>query len=312
MSRFLECLAITLREETGYEQPVGGRYLRHANGSTHIPARADDRFFSDDPDDTGGRTGGGILQREYDAWRRARLMPRRDVWQIDDVELDALYDMQYWQAVKGDRLPAGIDLMVFDFGVNCGVGTAIRRLQRALGVTVDGHIGQVTLDAVDRADPAGLIRKLRATREDYHRHCRTFWKHGKGWLARTKRVANDATAMLGRRGRATSTRPEHYADVAGISPDLATPPKAKLPEPAESMATSSTGNTAATVGAGTVIAIAVEAGQAAKRVASGGATLSVQSILIELATSVTFWLAVVTVLGSAYIWFERRRAMKRI
>lgn len=307
MSRFLECLAITLREETGYKQPVGGPYLRHANSATHIPKRADDRFFSDDPDDTGGRTGCGILQREYDPWRKARGLPARDVWRIDDAEIDELYRAQYWQAVQAERLPAGVDLMVFDFGVNCGVGTAIRRLQRALGVKADGHLGQVTIAAVERAEPADLIAKLRATREDYHRQCKTFWKHGKNWLARTKRVANASLAMIG------ALPPKKLLSVVDYAPDEeATAPKSKMSDPADNMAASSTGNTAATLGSGSGVGIAVEFGQAAKRATEGGATATLQSVLIELSTSVTFWLAVATVLGAAYIWFERRRAMRRV
>lgn len=305
--RFLECLAVTLTEETGYRQPVGGPYLRHANGSTVIPTRADDRFFSDDPHDTGGRTGAGILQREFDAWNNGRGEPLRDVWRIADEELHAIYKAQYWDAVAGDQLPVGVDQFMLDFSVLCGVGTAIKRMQRALGLKIDGHLGEITLDAAANADAVDLIAKLRAEREAYHRACRTFRYHGKNWLARNKRVAAIATKAAGAEVTAA-----HLAALPVLDPTVGTPPRAELPTEADSMAASSTGQAANAIGGGGLINTGAQVGQAAQRVAERGDDVTVASVLIELAASPLFWVGVATVLSAAFIWFERRRRMQLI
>jgi lysozyme family protein len=304
IGNFLACLAVTLSEETGYPQRGRGPYLRHANGSTTIPDKPDGRFFDDDPDDTGGRTGCGILQREYDAWRRSEGLGTQDVWRIGDAEIQTIYHLQYWEAVQGDRLPPGVDLMVFDLAVNCGVGTAIRCLQRALGVKADGHLGQVTLDAASSALAIDLIEELRQRRAAYHRQCKTFWKHGKGWLARTDRVAAQATRMVGPASLAAAPTP-------ALDPEAVTPPKAVAPAPAESMAGSSTGNAAIGISGSGLAGVAVEVGQAAKRITESGKGLSVGQLLIEMTASLSFWLAAGVVLAAVYVWFERRRHMQQ-
>ena len=126
-----------------------------------------------DPRDTGGRTGMGILQREYTPYCITHGIPQRDVWQIADGELDDLYRVQFWEPVRGDVLPPGLDLEMFDTAVNCGVGTAIARLQMALGVPVDRHLGAVTLGALQTADVAILITTFSDQRVRYYRQCRT-------------------------------------------------------------------------------------------------------------------------------------------
>jgi lysozyme family protein len=126
--RFTACLAETLRWEGGW---------------------------SNDPYDPGGATMRGVIQRVYDGWRDGQRLPRRSVRLIEDGELQAIYRANYWALVRGDELPAGVDLAVFDAGVNCGPGTAVRMLQQALGggLKADGHIGPATMAAVARTYP---------------------------------------------------------------------------------------------------------------------------------------------------------------
>jgi len=51
---------------------------------------------------------------------------------------------------RGDDLPGGLDLAVFDFAVNSGPARAVKTLQRIVGVPADGVMGAMTLDAVRR------------------------------------------------------------------------------------------------------------------------------------------------------------------
>ena len=51
----------------------------------------------------------------------------------------------YWDKMKGDELPGGLDLCVFDFGVNVVVGQSGKYLQTMIGTVADGGIGPNTL-----------------------------------------------------------------------------------------------------------------------------------------------------------------------
>ena len=80
--------------------------------------------------------------------------------------------------------------------------------------------------------------------------------------------------------------------------------------PPSSMATSSEGNTAVVVGGGGVGGVAIEGAGAMGRVAAKGTPASWDAFLIDflmqLLSSPTFWLSVITTLGAAYIWLRRR------
>ena len=74
---------------------------------------------------------------------------------VEDVA--PIYRKNYWDRMKCDDLPRGLDLCVFDFGVNAGTGRSAKYLQRMIGTTVDGGIGPNTLRAVaNYVDEVGL------------------------------------------------------------------------------------------------------------------------------------------------------------
>lgn len=85
---------------------------------------------------------------------------------------EAANNYRVWMArTKLDRL-AEVDLtighLVTDDAVHAGVGDAVRRLQTALvGVTVDGIIGPLTLDAVRRADLSQLGKNVLAAKLEH-------------------------------------------------------------------------------------------------------------------------------------------------
>lgn len=160
-SRFPMCLAETLRWEGGY---------------------------SDDKDDPGGPTMCGIIQRVYDAWRDNMGLPRRHVRDSEPREREAIYRQQYWSAVRGDELPPGIDLTVFDFGVNSGPGRSVKSLQRVLGLTPDGAIGAITIraawDAANQGRTADVISALMTERRRFLRQIKHYKTFGRGWERR--------------------------------------------------------------------------------------------------------------------------------
>ena len=143
----------------------------------------------DDPRDPGGRTNQGIIQRVYDSYRRGAGKAPQDVYKMTATERDTIYRRQYWDAIRGDDLPDGVDFVVFDGAVNSGPGQSAKWLQRALGVEADGQIGMVTLDALKTyGDYDELVDKIIDKREAFLKSLKTFKTFGNGWLARTANV----------------------------------------------------------------------------------------------------------------------------
>jgi lysozyme family protein len=101
--------------------------------------------WANHPRDPGGATMKGVIQRTYDSWRDRQGQPRQSVRNITDADVAAIYRRDYWDAIKGDDLPAGVDYCIFDFAVNSGINRASRYLQRAVGAGEDGAIGPATL-----------------------------------------------------------------------------------------------------------------------------------------------------------------------
>ncbi len=48
--------------------------------------------YVNDPDDPGGATNKGVTQRIYDDWRKRQGLPPRDVRQLEEAELQAIYE----------------------------------------------------------------------------------------------------------------------------------------------------------------------------------------------------------------------------
>lgn len=152
--------------------------------------------YANNPNDPGGATMKGITQRVYDAWRRRRGLAARPVRQIEDSEVAAIYRENYWDEVRCDELPAFLRLPVFDCGVNCGTGTAVRLLQEAAGTEADGKLGPATLAAVNAAQSFALLETFLWLRARYY--ARITAKNHKleeflaGWLFRLIAVRNAA------------------------------------------------------------------------------------------------------------------------
>lgn len=145
------------------------------------------------PRDPGGPTNKGITQRVYDAYRKGKGQSARSVKSILIDEVNEIYDRQYWDAVKGDLLPDGVDYVVLDGAVNSGVAQSVKWLQRALGPLykgqVDGIMGFSTIEALKGVnDNDALIGRICDQRMNFLRHLNTWAVFGKGWSARVAEV----------------------------------------------------------------------------------------------------------------------------
>ena len=152
--------------------------------------------FVNDPQDPGGATDEGVTQHQYDIWRIAHGQPIRSVRFIDPNEVEAFYRAWYWNAVKGDVLPSGVDYCVFDCAVNSGPHRAAEWLQTAVGASPDGQIGNLALAAVQTHDPAHVIEMICNERLVFLEQ-EPDWPHfGHGWTNRVNQVEATAKAII--------------------------------------------------------------------------------------------------------------------
>lgn len=175
----------------------------------------------DDPKDPGGRTNQGVTQAVYSAYRIRIGASPRDVYSMDASERDALYKDQYWHAIRGDDLPAGLDYVVFDGAVNSGPARSAKWLQQALGVAVDGHIGSVTLAAIQSKDVADLIDGICDIRMRFLKSLKDWPRFGRGWTSRVSGVRSVGKAWANK-------------DPVPVSPAQPTPKATKPPEQEQS------------------------------------------------------------------------------
>jgi lysozyme family protein len=151
--------------------------------------------FVNHPSDPGGMTNLGVTKATWENWV-GRASDEAEMRSLTPEKVEPLYKKKYWDVVRADELPSGIDYMVFDFGVNAGPGRAIKVMQSAVGVTPDGGFGPLTLAAVQAIDPVELIEKFSQAKEDFYRSLGTFATFGKGWLNRVADVKVKANSML--------------------------------------------------------------------------------------------------------------------
>ena len=152
--------------------------------------------FSANPHDPGGATYSGVTQRTYDAYRHLKGLPQISVRRMTDAECQEIYQTQYWTSARGDDLPPGIDLCQYDESVNSGPVEAVRLLQQALGIVVDGDFGLETLHAVSTCqDVPSLIRHVCAIRLSFWHRLKTWIYFGVGWTRRDAGIQDKALAM---------------------------------------------------------------------------------------------------------------------
>ena len=150
------------------------------------------------PKDPGGETNLGVTKRVYEDFGGEKEM--KDLTK-EDVE--PIYKKNYWDRVKGDDLPEGLDLCIFDFAVNAGPGRAAKFLQKLIGVTQDGGIGPQTLGALQsaigedvRIQTREMIEKYQSMRQEYYESLSTFETFGRGWTRRVDEVTEEAEKWI--------------------------------------------------------------------------------------------------------------------
>lgn len=157
--------------------------------------------FTNHPKDPGGATNKGITQKVYDVYKVSRKHPKMSVKHILDFEVKDIYETKYWDRVRAKWLKAPLGLVMFDTAVNFGPAGAIRRLQKALKVTITGTWTQEISDVIHECDAGKValeICKLRKIWRNYRVKQNPSQKvFLKGWLNRDNDLINEVNKLLG-------------------------------------------------------------------------------------------------------------------
>lgn len=161
--------------------------------------------FVNHPKDPGGVTNLGVTKATYEDWVKHPVSVDF-MRKLTVNHVRALYKSNYWDVVKGNDLPAGLDLCLFDFAVNAGPKRAARYLQVMLGVEADGQIGVQTLrrlqEYVRQKGVPHTINRYQDARRAYYPKLPTFATFGKGWLRRVDDVTREALLMAAKKAPA--------------------------------------------------------------------------------------------------------------
>jgi lysozyme family protein len=137
----------------------------------------------------------GIIQREYDIYRKQQGEPPRDVRNLTQDEGYAIYYASYWMPYC-PKLPVGLDMQFFDASVNEGPKEAVRILQMALSITEDGEWGPQTDKTVSEIkDVKAVIQAYTSYRKEVYRGLKGFIYFGTDWIRRATEVGDESLTM---------------------------------------------------------------------------------------------------------------------
>ena len=167
-NNFDKCLAMLLEHEGGYVNNVNDR---------------------------GGMTNLGVTKRVYDDWID-RVSTEQEMRDLTPDDVAPIYKKNYWDRVKGDYLPSGVDWCAFDWAVNSGSGRPAKAIQRAVGAKVDGAIGKQTVGLVMEKDPKFIIDYVYTVRKAFYEGLDDYKHFGRGWSRRNTETLHQAMKMV--------------------------------------------------------------------------------------------------------------------
>jgi lysozyme family protein len=140
--------------------------------------------FVNHPKDPGGATNLGITKATLEAYR-GRKVTVAEVRALTVAEAAKIYHQNYWLAIKGDTLPAGLELCLFDCAVNSGPSRALAFWRQVMSDRAVAPTSQSRIRAYGQKRLAFLMRLP------------TWTTFGRGWLRRVKEVEQVALEMIG-------------------------------------------------------------------------------------------------------------------
>ncbi len=144
--------------------------------------------------DRGGWTFAGIAERFHPDWEGWALVK---AGQVDGPELvrlvEAFYKAHFWNPARLDEVISdSVAYNIFDFGVNAGLGTSVRKAQAIVGAEVDGDLGPNSLAAINAFNPFEFVEAFYRARVSHYQAIvegnNTQSKFLQGWMNRAQRT----------------------------------------------------------------------------------------------------------------------------
>lgn len=153
--------------------------------------------YTSNPADPGNWTGGRCSLGSCNGTKygiSAAAYPGLSIRELSIDDAKAIYRRDYWERVHGDDLPGALALLVFDAAVNSGPGRAVRWLQMALRVAVDGALGPVTIAAARNCAGKGaaVLAEYQTQRLLFLTSLPTWRTFGLGWARRVINLQYEA------------------------------------------------------------------------------------------------------------------------
>jgi len=146
------------------------------------------------PDGRAGSTNLGVTQEVWETFV-GHPVTWKDMRDLTPEIIAPFYKRKYWDAVRGDDLPNGLDYLMFDFAVNAGPGRAIKLLQACVGEQADGMLGPISMSTIRAMPSKQLIKRFSDAKTKYYKGLNNpTYEHG--WLARVDIVEISALKMV--------------------------------------------------------------------------------------------------------------------
>lgn len=173
---FDKCLAMLLEHEGGFtadKRDKGNAGDGHGNqGSTML----------------------GVTSRVYADWT-GEPAPIEVMKALTPDDVAPIYRKNYADLIRFDSLPSGLDWSVLDWTVNSGKSRPSKAVQRAVGATQDGAIGNQTLALIAEKDPKFIIDYVYTVRQAFYEGLDDYKHFGRGWSRRNTETLHQAMKM---------------------------------------------------------------------------------------------------------------------
>lgn len=120
--------------------------------------------FANHPNDKGGATNKGITIATFRQYY-GKESTIDDLRNMSNEQWEYIFKAGYWDMLKANDIAnQSIANICVDWAWCSGTRTAIKQVQRLLGVADDGIVGNITLSAINKANSKKLFDKIKSAR----------------------------------------------------------------------------------------------------------------------------------------------------
>lgn len=141
--------------------------------------------YSNNPVDPGGETNWGITWPVLREAIASNIIPvGTTIASLTRDQAKAIYYAFFWLRGQMNQYDGAISFQAFDAAVNHGIPRAVKLLQKAAGVKLDGEVGPVTVAAIKSKRVTDMLALFIAARLEFWTDLSTWSTFGRGWAKR--------------------------------------------------------------------------------------------------------------------------------